>query len=233
MDKPVFRVAVLEDQDDLREELGSLFESEGYEVAIADCAEAFDEIMPNFAADVLILDLGLPGEDGLSLLKRYTESWTDLEVVVLTAKGEMSNRIRAYDYGARGFLTKPFAIAELLAIVDSYFRRRYKAPQRFDCDGLRLTGSVVVGAAGSVIISQTEIRLLRAFAASSDRQLETYRIAEVLATGRDGPNLSKGAIELAVSRLRAKIKKASGVSHAITAVYRQGYVLNLPLKIQV
>jgi DNA-binding response OmpR family regulator len=223
MNKSDFSVVVIEDDDSLRSEIVHLVASIGFPVLEASCAEELDEIAVDTLPALLILDVGLPGEDGLSICRRYTETIPGLASVVLTARAGQDDRIDAYRSGAVLFLAKPFDGDELLAIIESQWRargRQVAAPR----NTLALRGVHLDGPRGVVLLSAVEARLIGAFAIASGRTLEAYRIAELISP-RESEAVSKAAIELSISRLRTKLRQVSDESHPIRAIYRYGYKL--------
>ena len=116
------RILVVDDEPQIRRALEVALRGHGFDVALAsDGAEALVELGTN-PPDLLILDLMLPELDGLELLQEV-RSWSDMPVLVLSARGEESTKIRALDLGADDYLTKPFSIGELLARVRAVMRR--------------------------------------------------------------------------------------------------------------
>jgi DNA-binding response OmpR family regulator len=218
-----FSVVVVEDDDALRSEIVHLISSAGFRVFPVSCAEELDELTLQIVPSMLVLDIGLPGEDGLAICRRYTESIPGLFAVVLTARTAPSDRIGAYRGGAGLFLAKPFDGDELLAIVEGRFRWSVRQ-QGEPGNGLLLRGLRLRGPLGAVALSPGEARLLGAFAVAPGRALEAFRISEVLAPG-ESTVMSKGAIELSVSRLRAKLRRVIEEPQPIRAIYRFGYKL--------
>jgi two-component system phosphate regulon response regulator OmpR len=223
MNKRDFFVVVVEDDDSLRSEVAHLVASVGFRTREASCAEELDEIAVDSVPSLLVLDIGLPGEDGLSICRRYTESIPGLTAVVLTARAGQEDRIDAYRSGAVLFLAKPFDGDELLAIIEGQWRARARqgAGSR---NAVSLRGAHLEGPRGVVLLTAAEARLIGAFAVSSGRTLEAYRIAELIAS-RDSDAVSKAAIELSISRLRSKLRQVSEETQPIRSIYRYGYKL--------
>ena len=103
----LLRIALIEDNDDLRDLLLREISKGGYEVHAAESAEDFDDLVLNSRIGLLILDLNLPGEDGLSIARRYKRSNPDIYIIMLTARGREQDRIEGYESGADIYLTKP------------------------------------------------------------------------------------------------------------------------------
>jgi DNA-binding response OmpR family regulator len=223
MKKSDFSVVVVEDDDALRSEIAHLIGSAGFRVFQVGCAEELDELSVKVVPSLLVLDIGLPGEDGLAICRRYTESIPGLFAVVLTARTAPADRIGAYRDGAGLFLAKPFDGDELLAIVEGRYRWAVRQ-QDLPGPGLVLLGMTLRGPLGRISLTPGEARLLGAFAVAPGRALEAFRISEVLLLGESAV-MSKGAIELSVSRLRGKLRRVIEEPQPIRAIYRFGYKL--------
>lgn len=121
------RILVVDDEPQIRRALDIALRGHDYDVQLADGSEAALVQLGAHPPDLLILDLMLPDLDGLSLL-RELRSWSDIPVIVLSARGEEATKIEALDLGADDYLTKPFGIGELLARVRALLRRGKDAP---------------------------------------------------------------------------------------------------------
>jgi DNA-binding response OmpR family regulator len=218
-----FSVVVVEDDGALRSEIAHLIGSAGFRVFQVACAEELDELTLQMVPSLLVLDVGLPGEDGLAICRRYTESIPGVFAVVLTARTAPADRICAYRGGAGIFLAKPFDGDELLAIVEGRYRWAERQ-QNVSGPSLILHGMTLRGPLGRISLTPGEARLLGAFAVAPGRALEAFRISEVLLLG-EGTVMSKGAIELSVSRLRGKLRRVFEEPQPIRAIYRFGYKL--------
>ena len=115
-------VLVCDDEEDAREMLSEYLERRGFQVSTAAHAEAMRTAIEETAPDAIILDINMPGEDGLSALRRLRSS-LDTPVIMLTARGEEDDRVRGLDTGADDYLTKPFSVPELTARVRALLRR--------------------------------------------------------------------------------------------------------------
>jgi two-component system OmpR family response regulator len=117
------RVLIVEDESRLADRLAATFRESGYVVDIASDGEQGDFLVSTEQYDAVILDLGLPRIDGLTLLERWRAGGIDVPVLVLTARGSWSEKVRGIDGGADDYLTKPFQMAELLARLRALIRR--------------------------------------------------------------------------------------------------------------
>ncbi|MBU3615585.1 response regulator, partial [Polynucleobacter sp. Latsch14-2] len=117
------KIAVVEDNDDLRSLLLRNIEREGYTVFGADSAESLDDLLIDHVFNLIILDLNLPSEDGISIATRLKKADHDLYIIMATARNSAEARVAGYESGADIYLTKPFSSAELLAAIGSLARR--------------------------------------------------------------------------------------------------------------
>lgn len=221
-------IMVVEDDSNLRESMVDALTMSGHQVASVDCAESLSEQTDLLQLDLIIIDLNLPGENGLSLSKRLRETQPDLGIIILTARDLNDDRKDGYASGADVFLTKPASLAELNEVIKSLSRRLNKLPPTdqdksvyLDAKGLSFSYQ---GAATS--LTQNETRLLLAFARANQLTLETWQIAEALSLEGD---INKPLIELRVARLRKKLPRVTGTS--IRSIRGVGYQLCIPLKL--
>jgi DNA-binding response OmpR family regulator len=123
------RVLVVEDDSRIASFLDKGLRAEGYAVTVAATADAADAALREHAGyDMVLLDLGLPGRDGDTVLRRLRSEGSSLPVIVLTARAEVDDRVRGLDAGANDYVTKPFAFEELLARMRAV-RRTVEQPQ--------------------------------------------------------------------------------------------------------
>ena len=116
------RVLLIEDDDDIVDVLRRTLRAEGYEVRASGDGPEGLEVMKEFAPDLLVLDLGLPGMDGMEVCDRVRET-SDIPILMLTARADAEDRVSGLDSGADDYLTKPFDRAELLARIRALLRR--------------------------------------------------------------------------------------------------------------
>lgn len=119
------RILVVEDEKELRESIVEGLRFQGYSVDEAENGEVAEEILFVENYDLMILDVNLPKLDGFTLLKRLREENQEIQVIVLTARSHVEDRVEGLDLGANDYLTKPFYFEELMARIRSLFRRKY------------------------------------------------------------------------------------------------------------
>ncbi len=221
MDTPL-NILVVEDHHALREVTIEALHSIGHCVQGVECAEELDEKMAAHPLDLLVVDLNLPGEDGISLARRVRASQPDVTIIMVTARGKLEDRLIGYENGADIYLTKPTSMEELLAAVQALSRRirrnRSDAPFVFDLVSRKLRGP-----AATVVLSATESVLLSAFARAYGHQLEYWQLMEV--SGKSEDSFSKGALEVQIVRLRKKLVEAGAEQQPVKSVRGHGYQL--------
>lgn len=218
-------IIVVEDHDVLREVTVDFLAARGHDVRGAMDAEELDELMAESPADVVILDVNLPGESGFEICARLRAASERLGIIMLTALGESAHRIQGYDVGADIYLAKPTSQEELAAAVGSLARRASPGWAEGSVAGLTLVGSAgeVRGPSGQVMLTEAEVKMLRGLAMASKRQLEYWQLLELL--GMDDDTSAKAALEVRITRLRQKLHQIGAPKPAIRAVRGLGYLL--------
>lgn len=131
MPSPAARVLVIEDEETLRSAVGQALHTAGFTVQTAANGSDFDRRLAGFRPDAAVLDISLPGEDGLQLAGRLRQA-SDAAVLFLTARDAISDRLASFDAGGDDYIVKPFALAELIARLTAVLRRtgRLSLPSR-------------------------------------------------------------------------------------------------------
>jgi two-component system, OmpR family, response regulator MprA len=222
------RVLVVDDDKAVRESLRRSLEFNGYDVSLAsDGAEALAGIAAS-DPDVVVMDVMMPRLDGLEATKALRKAGNDLPILVLTARDAVGDRVEGLDAGADDYLTKPFALQELLARLRALLRRA--VPREDDLDETigfsDLTMDIAtreVKRGGRLIeLTRTEFTLLEMFLRRPRRVLERSFILEEV-WGYDFPTTAN-SLEVYVGYLRRKTE-AEGESRLIHTVRGVGYVL--------
>lgn len=215
-------LAIVEDNTALREALSDVFEAEGHAVHGFDSAETFWATPGGAGADIVLLDLNLPGEDGIITARRLRAAHPGIGIIMLTARSEPEDRRTGYGSGADIYLAKPSSVPELTAAVEALARRLAVAPP--DPETLTLDPGLLTltGPAGVVPLSASECALLAGFAHAPGNRLETTCIARL--AGGDG-DMSKAAVEVRIVRLRKKVQAAGAPGQPFKAVRHWGYQL--------
>jgi two-component system OmpR family response regulator len=203
--EPVPHIAVVDDHRDIRDLVGKYLSQHGFRISLADNAGALRRILQRGAPDLLILDVMMPGEDGLSLC-RHIRSTTDIPIIFLTAMTEETDRIIGLELGADDYLTKPFNPRELLARIKAVLRRVNSLPPRRTLQKAKsVSFSELIGSDGVAIpLSTAEFRLLMAFLDHAGLVLSRDQLLD-LTVGKAAENFDR-TIDNQVSRLRKKIE---------------------------
>jgi two-component system response regulator MprA len=215
-------IGVCEDDDELRGLVRAALERDGYAVrATARGAEA----VTSFAADppdALVLDVGLPDADGRDVCQALRARGVATPVLFLTARTALPDRLSGFHAGGDDYLTKPFAVAELLVRVQALVRRGGGASEREPVLALDPAAHAIVGARGTVSLTPTEFRLLGALAA---RPGEVVRRSSLIAAGwPEGAIVHDNTLDAYLARIRRKLRDA-GASEAIVTARGVGYRL--------
>jgi two-component system OmpR family response regulator len=223
---------LVDDERSIREPLAKYLEKQGFRVTQAGDAEAARTRLAAYAIDLVILDIMMPGEDGLSLTRHIRESG-DLPVILLTARSEETDRIVGLEMGADDYVVKPFSPRELAARVKVILRRAASGNRQHAPDSgsygfagwvLKTGERTLVDREGvSVPLSTGEYNLLLALA-QRPRQVLTRDQLLDLTQGREAGAFDR-AIDNQVSRLRKKIEEDAKTPEIIKTVWGGGYTL--------
>jgi len=237
MTDPLARILVADDEADLRALLQRYLTDQGYAVRSVDGAAPLDKLLARERFDVLVLDVMMPGEDGLSICRRLRAHGETIPIIMLTARGDPLDRIIGLEMGADDYLPKPFNPRELLARIQALVRRQrmlgahtgpLSGDGRVDFGdftlhlGERRLERRVDGAAQAVPLTTGEFTLLQALAQHPNRPLGRDRLIE-LARGRDHEATDR-SIDVQVMRLRRLIEADPAQPRHIQTVWGVGYV---------
>lgn len=222
-------IVVIEDNDTLRGSIIRALTSEGHRVAGFDSAEEFIEGARSLDPDLLLIDLNLPGEDGLSLTSRIRGLQPDIGIIIMTARTASRDKRAGYELGADIYLTKPVTSEELNAAVGALGRRiAPTASSNFELL-VDLKRKQLRGQTGVATLSASEISVLVGFLRAPGNRLETWQIAEMLDQG--DTLLARNAINVAIFRLNRKLIEAGAESRRIRAIRNWGYELSAKIGI--
>jgi two-component system phosphate regulon response regulator OmpR len=207
------RVLLVEDDRQVRETVADYLATHGYEVAQASDGASMRKALAADLPDLVLLDVRLPGEDGLTLA-RWLRERHDVAIIMLTAAGEVIDRVVGLEVGADDYIGKPFDLRELLARMKSVLRRAEKSragrrPQRrgasFGQCQLDLDRHQLIGANGEdIALTAMEFDLLRAFAEHPNRVLSRDQLL-TLTRNREWEPFDR-SIDIRIARLRRKIE---------------------------
>ncbi|MFC0666279.1 two-component system response regulator OmpR [Azotobacter chroococcum] len=233
MGEALGRILVVDDEHDLRALLQRYLSDQGYAVRALDSGQRLEHLLGRERFDVLVLDVMMPGEDGLSLCRRLRAQGETIPIVMLTARGDPLDRIIGLEMGADDYLPKPFNPRELQARIEALIRRQrmlgaHTGPLpgdgRIDFGPFSLhLGERRLSRDGRDIpLTSGEFALLQALARHPRRPLGRDRLIE-LSRGRDH-EASDRSIDVQVMRLRRAIEDDPAQPHYIRTVWGLGYV---------
>lgn len=237
MKNPV-HILVVDDEPRIRTMLRRYLVAEGFKVSEAADGSAMRTVLESGTTDLVLLDLMLPGEDGLSLARAIRQR-SEIPVIMLTGKGDLIDRVVGLEAGADDYITKPFELREVLARIRTVLRRAAGCHQPADAPKsvatpspdvlgfqgwrLALLRRELTDPAGTIVnLTAGEFDLLRVFAQHPNRVLSRQQLIE-LVKGRDWAAYDR-AIDTQVGRLRKKLEFAAAGPELIKTVRGGGYV---------
>lgn len=230
MSAPDAHLLIVDDDERIRTLLQKFLMRHGFLVTAARDAAHARRILSGLEFDMIVLDVMMPGEDGLSLTTSLRETMTT-PILLLTAKGETDNRIEGLEAGADDYLAKPFEPKELLLRINAILRRMPEAtpqdvapkvlmlgPIRYDMErGEMWQGDELVR------LTATEIQLMKIFSAQPGEALSRSKLVEEL--GRDRGQAQERAVDVQITRLRRKIETDPKQPRYLQTVRGAGYML--------
>ena len=226
-------ILVVDDDPDIRDLLSEYLDKQGFRVSTAADGRSMRMVLSRAAPDLIVLDLMLPGEDGLTLC-REVRAKSDVPIVMLTAKTEEIDRVVGLEMGADDYLAKPFSPRELVARIKSILRRSRALPVNLRPDDARAilfagwkleiaTRTLISPEGVAVPLSGTDFRLLRIFLDHPNRVLNRDQLIEMTQARDAGP--FDRSIDLQVSRLRKRLNDNPKDPAIIKTSRGEGYVL--------
>ena len=233
-------ILIVDDDAEIRSLLGDYLRKNGYRATVAADGKAMQAALARGKVDLIVLDLMLPGEDGLALC-RDLRAKSDTPVIMLTARGEETDRIIGLEMGADDYLGKPFSPRELLARIKSVLRRYRTLPRSLRADDARtiafagwrldMAARHLVSPAGvATSLSGGEFQLLKIFLSHPNHVLSRDQLM-VLAKGREADPADR-TIDIQVSRLRHRLDDDPADPKIIKTVRGEGYVLAVAVEIE-
>jgi DNA-binding response OmpR family regulator len=231
-------IAVVDDEASTREMIGDYLAMHGFRVSRCDGGESLRGVIKEGEPDLIVLDLNMPEEDGLSII-RDLKSKSRVPVIMLTATASPIDRVVGLELGADDYIAKPCELRELLARVRSVLRRSLAAPApapaaadakarptvRFGTKSLDLDSRVLRDDEGNEHpLTTSEFGLLKAFADNPKRVLSRERLLD-LANARD-PDAFDRAIDVRITRIRKKIEPDPDHPSIIRTVRGAGYIFS-------
>jgi two-component system OmpR family response regulator len=235
-DRP--HLVIVDDDREIRTLLSQYLEKHDFRTTAVAEGKEMRRVMERSRVDLVVLDLMLPGEDGLSIC-RELRTRSQIPIIMLTARGEDVDRIVGLELGADDYVPKPFNPRELLGRIRAVLRRAAHAPRdpspetvrSFTFNGWKLdtTSRTLTDVEGKeVSLSGAEYRLLAVLLSSANRVLSRAQLTELL-RGREADPFDR-SIDVRVSRLRQILGDDARAPQIIKTVYGEGYVVGVPVQ---
>lgn len=222
-------ILIVEDNDGLREATTTFLQDQGHRVTSLDCAEEVDNTPTLSMPDLYIIDVNLPGETGFSLAERIRQSHPTVGIVLMTARGQLQDRLEGYTCGADNYLIKPVEQTELLACINSLARRLKTTASSSTAPVVELNSQTwwLTGPKEPVLLTQGESLLLAALSRAPGQQLERWQAMQLIDTKDKG--LLPANLEMRISALRKKLSTCGAPEDTIRTLRGYGYALGYPL----
>lgn len=226
---PLPRVLVVEDEADLREAMVSYLNLEQIAADGVASGAAFVAWMKTHTCDIIVLDLGLPDVDGLTLA-RGIRSTGQHGLILATARGQIEDRLKGYESGADAYLIKPVDLRELSGVVRTVARRlqALAPPPGWQLD--RITWMLRAPDGATVRLSQSEAAILQLLAETPGAAVARNRI--IIALGAQPDSYDPRRLEILVRRLRGKVLGQLGQALPLETVHAVGYALTASIRVE-
>ncbi|UJB21096.1 MULTISPECIES: response regulator [Lysobacter] len=238
--KQLDHILIVDDDRDIREMVADYLQKNGLRTTVAADGREMRAVLDTYAVDLIVLDVMMPGEDGLVLCRNLRASkHRSIPVLMLTARDDATDRIIGLEMGADDYVVKPFSARELLARINAVIRRTRMLPPNLQISEAsrliafgqwRLDTSArhLLDEQDTVIaLSGAEFRLLRVFLDHPQRVLSRDQLLN-LTQGRDAEHFDR-SIDLLVSRLRQRLQDGAREQTYIKTVRSEGYVFSMPV----
>ncbi|PZU25428.1 MAG: DNA-binding response regulator [Shinella sp.] len=235
MEQHVKTILVVDDDAEIRRLVGDFLGREGFAVELAEDGRGMDDVLSRLQPDLIVLDLMLPGEDGLSICRRL-RAGGDVPILMLTAKGDETDRVVGLEIGADDYVVKPFGPRELLARIRALLRRASTRPAQavtrrfaFDRFVADLDAHQLTSEDGELVpLTSAEFELLACFVLRPRRVLSRDQILD-WTHGRNADPFDR-TVDILVSRLRKKLDGLGSGANLINTIRNGGYLLTVPVK---
>jgi len=226
---PLLHILVVEDNDGLREATVDFLRAQGHQVTGVVCAEEVDDTPMRDVPDLYLIDVNLPGEDGFSLAERLRNSQPLAGIVLMTARGQLNDRLEGYSSGADNYLIKPVEQVELLACIQNLSRRIKPQSTGLDMLELNSVSLFLKGPAGQAAVTHGESMLLAGFIRAAGQKLERWQAMQLIDPADKG--LSTANLEMRITQLRRKLTSCGASDDAIRTLRGFGYALSCPIRL--
>lgn len=221
-------IAVVEDNDTLRDLLVSYLQQPGRRVLAADCGEVLNELLARHTLHILVLDVNLPYEDGLSIAQRLRRSHPQIKIIMLTARVRALERTEGYSAGADVYLTKPTNVAELEAVVQNLAQRMNVVATPVGYWLNRSSNVLTSPERKQLVLSYNETIILEQIALSSESKIDAEYLLSQLCR-QSNAQMTRENLVVTISRLRKRLESTFDGEIMLQTVRNYGYSLNQPL----
>ncbi|WP_306114272.1 MULTISPECIES: response regulator [unclassified Roseovarius] len=231
MSDPAPHLLIVDDDERIRGLLRKFLARNGFLVSVARDAAHARRILSGLEFDLIVMDVMMPGEDGVDLTRSLRSEEITTPILLLTAKGDTDDRISGLEAGADDYLPKPFEPKELLLRINAILRRMptpepentvpkvlHMGPIRFDIERSELMQGEQV-----VRLTATEVQLMRIFVENLRQPVSRTKLVEDL--GRDGGQAQERAVDVQITRLRRKLETDPKQPRYLQTVRGEGYML--------
>lgn len=223
-------IALVEDHERIRVSTAVFLRKHGHVVFELECVEEMDEVVGGAQVDLFILDLNLPGEDGLDFTSRLRSIHPHVGVIIMTARGGTDHIARGYQNGADIYLVKPVASEVLIGAIESIRRRIITWHQKNgEMFNLELASLTLEGPIGKVLLNQAEAAVLVGLMRSPQRTLDIYQVSTLM--GQSGFGFNQASLVVRIVRLRKKLISVGADSNSIKTQRAMGYQLRITIEI--
>ena len=231
MSDPMPHLLIVDDDERIRDLLARYLKKNGFLISAARDAAHARRLLAGLEFDLIVLDVMMPGEDGLTLTQSLRETMST-PILLLTARDETSDRIAGLEAGADDYLAKPFEPKELLLRINAILRRMPEpvpekaSPKVLTMGGVRydIDRGEMWDGDDPVRLTGTEVQLMRIFSAHPGEPLSRMRLVEELGRGADG-QAQERAVDVQITRLRRKIEADPKQPRYLQTVRGEGYML--------
>ncbi|NIZ10411.1 response regulator [Pseudooceanicola sp. HF7] len=234
MSDPFPHLLIVDDDERIRDLLAKFLKRNNFLISTARDAAHARRLLTGLEFDLIVLDVMMPGEDGISLTESLRQEITT-PILLLTARGETEDRIRGLEAGADDYLTKPFEPRELLLRINAILRRMPELPSQATVPKVLHMGDVrydmeraeLWRGDAPVRLTATEVQLMRVFSAHPGEPLTRLQLVEELGRGGSGEHTGaqERAVDVQITRLRRKIENDPRQPRYLQTVRGAGYLL--------
>jgi len=228
--EPAVSVLVVEDEQELLEEVVSFLAARGMEVRSATDAQSFWSLFEERRPDVVVLDVGLPGEDGRSIATAVRERDPSLGIIMATARGTVGDRVQGYETGADVYLVKPVDLREMAAAIRATRRHRPPAdpagtPPVWELD--LVSWQLTSPERKTIQLTRAEMQILECLTETPGTPVSRLDIGRHM--GKSDALLDHRYVDQAIRRLRRKMEAGIGTSAPIGSAHNKGYFFSQPI----